>query len=115
MSARRFVSSLAVAIAGVTVLGFHAMAAETPVAAPGADGAIQIDAAAPKGATPAAADEKKICRIESVTGSRISRQRICRTAKQWRDDRQASHDMADEVSRRSLSMCLTTPGMPCPQ
>jgi len=67
---------------------------------------------------PASADqpkkEKKICRIESGTGSRLSRHAICMTAAEWADEdriraREAASSVDSSHDRNGRSVDSRTP------
>ena len=74
------------------------------VAAQPAPSAAPEVAAAPK--------EKKICRSEVDTGTRVNRRRICATKQQWEERRQEQIDsMALDRSRAERSGACTS--LPC--
>lgn len=59
-----------------------------------------------------AAKEKKICRAEVDTGTRINRRRTCATKQQWEERRQEQIDsMALDRSRAERSAVCTS--FPC--
>lgn len=49
------------------------------------------------------AKEKKICQIETRTGSRLDRGRVCRTAAEWDAIRRDTADKAREMQDRVQS------------
>jgi len=56
-------------------------------------------AAAPKSEKPAPDPNERICRTESVTGSRIQQQRTCRTRKEWDEARRETGEAMGNVQR----------------
>lgn len=44
--------------------------------------------------------EKKICRTETITGSLIARQRICKTQAEWDDLAANTKKQVDDLTRR---------------
>lgn len=63
-------------------------------AAPATAGADSGPAAKPE-------KEKKICQVETRTGSRLDRGRVCRTASEWEAIRRESADRAKEMQNRT--------------
>ena len=53
----------------------------------------------PAQSDPAPAPERKICRTYKVTGSLTRRQRVCMTARQWRELEDRTHQGLDEFGR----------------
>jgi hypothetical protein len=102
----------------VAVLSVSGVAfAQTPdVSSPApVEAATDPAAAAPEagGETRATGDDAVICRTFRGLGSRLNRQRICRTRAEWRGDQQDASDAANDATRRALTTCIPTPGGSC--
>ena len=50
---------------------------------------------------PPAAEEKKICRSDAETGSRLAKKRRCMTAKEWAAEAQANRDEFEAQRRQN--------------
>ena len=49
------------------------------------------------------ADERKVCRVETITGSRLSKRKVCRTVEEWRKYEQDTSDNFEQARRRVKS------------
>jgi hypothetical protein len=62
-----------------------------------------------------ARDDVVICRTFRTLGSRLNRERICRTRAEWRGEAQDGANMANDVTRNALRTCIPTAGGGCGQ
>ena len=62
-----------------------------------------------------ARDAVVICRTIRTLGSRLNRERVCRTRAEWRGESQDGANMVNESSRAALRTCIPTAGGGCGQ
>ncbi|MXP46721.1 hypothetical protein GRI43_04840 [Altererythrobacter luteolus] len=62
--------------------------------------ALDSNAAASAEAKDEEAKEAKVCRIETITGSRLAKRKVCRTAEEWRKYEQDTSDNFEQARRR---------------
>ncbi len=65
--------------------------------------------AAPQSEKPAPDPNERICRIEAVTGSRLQKQRTCRTRKEWDEARRETGEAMGSVQRSQGGNCGMRP------
>lgn len=61
----------------------------------------------------ATGDDAVICRTYRGLGSRLNRQRVCRTRAEWRAETQRNADAVNDNNRRALSTCIPNAGGSC--
>ena len=63
--------------------------------------------AAPPAASPAspdaAAKDRQICRSQRTTGTRLTARKICRTAREWDEDRAAARRRTDTIQHGAIN------------
>lgn len=81
------------------------VAASVALAAPAAAQVRVIDDARTESAPEmkAAADGRRICKTHKVTGSRLSKQKECRTAEEWAKVHAKGKGVVDDLVRKSTS------------
>ncbi len=104
-------------IVGALALSGAALAqtGQDPATAP----ATEVATAAPEAETvvtdETARDAVVICRTIRTLGSRLNRERVCRTRAEWRGESQDGANMVNESSRAALRTCIPTAGGGCGQ
>ena len=61
-------------------------------------------ASAPGAERPAADPNRRVCRTRTVTGSRTDFERICMTAREWNELREANHRHMRETTDRGTTV-----------
>ncbi|MGV3481442.1 MAG: hypothetical protein ACO1O3_15960 [Sphingobium sp.] len=65
--------------------------------------------AAPETEKPAPDPNERICRTESVTGSRLQKTRTCRTRKEWEEARRQTNEAMGGIQRSQGGACGMRP------
>jgi hypothetical protein len=66
-------------------------------------------AAEPISEKPALDPNERICRTESVTGSRLQKMRTCRTRKEWQESRRETGEAMGGIQRSQGGTCGMRP------
>ena len=54
-----------------------------------------------------------ICRSETPVGSRLGRQRVCRTRAEWAEHRRMYRNSVERAQQQMQTSCVPTPTMQC--
>jgi hypothetical protein len=103
-------------VAGALVIGGVAFAQTAEDTQPAV--AAEQTEQAPQNATPTAEadrDDVVICRTFRTLGSRLNRERICRTRAEWRGEAQDAANAVNETGRAALRTCIPNASGSCGQ